>query len=71
VIEQIITLPNIIIEVVGNWIWVTGNTYPVKDSLKAVGLFFAPKNVAWYYRAEEFKTKGSNKNPGRDTQQIR
>src|SRR5882724_8116612 len=30
VIEQLINLPGIIIEVVGNWIWVTGNTYPVK-----------------------------------------
>lgn len=61
VIEQIIHLPNIIVEVVGNWIWVTGNTYPVKTRLKAAGLFFASKKVAWYYRSEEYKTKGSMK----------
>ena len=61
VIEQIINLPNIIIEVVGNWIWVTGNTYPVKTKLKKAGLFFASKKVAWYYRAEEFKTRTGNK----------
>lgn len=58
VIEAISGLPGIIIELVGNWIWVTGNTYPVKDKLKAAGLLFAPKKVAWYYRAEEFKTRG-------------
>jgi len=61
VIEQIINLPGIIIEVVGHWIWVTGSTYPLRAQLKAAGLFFAPKKVAWYYRAEEYKTKGGKK----------
>lgn len=61
VIEKIIGLPAIQIELVGNWIWVTGNTYPVKNKLKEAGLFFAPKKVAWYYRSEEFKTTGSKK----------
>jgi len=61
VIELLIGLPGIIIEVVGNWIWVTGNTRPVKTQLKAAGLFFASKKVAWYYRSEEYKTTGSKK----------
>lgn len=61
VIEQIIVLPDIIIELVGLWIWVTGNTYPVKKQLKAAGLFFAPKKSAWYYRSAEYKTRGGNK----------
>ena len=61
VIELLIGLPGIIIEVVGNWIWVTGNTKPVRQQLKAAGLFFASKKVAWYYRAEEYKTKGGKK----------
>jgi len=61
VIEQIINLPGIEIELVGMWIWVTGDTKPVKQNLKDAGLFFASKKVAWYYRAEEFKTKGGKK----------
>lgn len=61
VIEQIIHLSEIVIELVGNWIWVTGNTFPVRKQLKAAGLFFASKKVAWYYRAEEYKTKGGKK----------
>ncbi len=61
VIEQIINLAGITIEVVGNWIWVTGNTFPVRKELKTAGLFFASKKVAWYYRAEEYKTKGGKK----------
>ena len=61
VIEQLIGIVGIIIEVVGNWIWVTGNTYPVRKELKAAGLFYASKKVAWYYRSEEYKTTGSKK----------
>ncbi len=59
VIEKIIHLSGIVVELVGNWIWVTGNTRPVKDELKAAGLFFACKKCAWYYRSEEFKTRGN------------
>lgn len=61
VIEQIMPIPGILIELVGHWIWVTGNTKPVKQQLKDAGLFFASKKVAWYYRSEEFKTTGSKK----------
>jgi hypothetical protein len=61
VIEQIINLPNIVIEVMGNWIWVTGNTYPSRKELRAAGLYFASKKTAWYYRAEEFRTRTGNK----------
>ncbi len=61
VIEKLTPISGIVIELVGNWIWVTGNTYPARKRLKKAGLFFASKKVAWYYRAEEFKTKGSNK----------
>ena len=59
-IERVINIPGIIIEIVGVWIWVTGNTYPVRKELKAAGLFFAGTKKAWYYRAEEYKTRGTN-----------
>lgn len=62
VIEKIIHLPSITIEIVGLWIWVTGETYPVRAELKAAGLFFASKKQAWYYRSEMYKgNKGGKK----------
>lgn len=61
VIEKLAALMGITIEVVGDWIWVTGATYPVRKELKEIGFFYASKKVAWYYRAEEFKTTGSKK----------
>lgn len=59
-IEMIIRLEGIIIELVGYWIWVTGNTYPVKNELKQAGFLFAPKKVAWYFRTAEFKVGQSS-----------
>lgn len=60
-IEKIIHLSGIVIEVVGHWIWVTGNTKPVKEELKAANFFFASKKLAWYFRAEAYKVKGGKK----------
>lgn len=60
VIEALVPIPGIVIEIVGVWIWVTGNTYPVRTELKAAGLQFAGKKKAWYYRAEQYKTRGTN-----------
>lgn len=61
VVEQLMAFTGIVVDVVGNWIWVTGNTYPIRKQLKETGLFYASKKVAWYYRSEEFKTTGSRK----------
>lgn len=67
VIEKIIHLPCILIEIVGNWIWVTGETRAVKSELRQAGLFFASKKIAWYYRSEVFKTRSN----GAPLEQIR
>ena len=59
-IEQIIHLDGITIELVGYWIWVTGNTYPVRATLKEAGFFFGSKKVAWYFRTAEYKVSRSS-----------
>lgn len=60
-IDSIIGFVNITIELVGTWIWVTGNTYPYKDYLKENGFCYSHPKKAWYYRSEEFKAKFSSK----------
>ncbi|EHQ29777.1 heat shock protein DnaJ domain protein [Mucilaginibacter paludis DSM 18603] len=59
-IENIAHLLGVTIEIVGHWIWVTGNTYPVRDVLKKAGFFFASKKQAWYFRTAEYKTARSS-----------
>ena len=61
-IEKIIHMEGIIIELVGYWIWVTGNTFAVKTDLKNAGFLFASKKLAWYFRTGEYKVnKGGKK----------
>ena len=48
IISQIIGLDGIIIELIGNWIWLSGNTYPHRAQLKQTGFYFAPKKTMWY-----------------------
>jgi hypothetical protein len=67
-IEQIIHLDGITIELVGYWIWVTGNTYPVRATLKNAGFFFASKKTAWYFRTAEHRV---SQNSGKSLDEIR
>jgi hypothetical protein len=67
-IEQIIHIDGITIELVGYWIWVTGNTYPNRAMLKAAAFLFASKKQAWYFRTAEYKV---NKSSGKSLDEIR
>lgn len=60
-VEKIAALHGIIIELVGNWIWVSGETRAVKDTLKSAGFMWASKKEMWYFRTEEFKVKNRAK----------
>jgi len=61
-LEKIIHLEDITIELVGYWIWVTGETREHRETLKNAGYFFASKKLAWYFRTGEYKvSKGGKK----------
>lgn len=49
VISKILHYENIIIEVVGSWIWLSGDTKNIKDILKELNFKWASKKKMWYY----------------------
>lgn len=59
VIDKVINLAGVDIEIIGAWIWVSGNTYPIKDELKEAGFYWASKKKMWYWRREEDSCKSS------------
>lgn len=59
-VDAIISLENIIIEICGTWVWVTGDTRTVKDKLKELSFKWARKKCAWYFHTGTF-TKRSKK----------
>jgi len=49
IISQILHYENIIIEVIGSWIWLSGDTKPIKDKLKELKFKWASKKKQWYF----------------------
>ena len=49
IISQILHFDNITIELVGSWIWLSGDTKEIKDKLKELGFKWASKKKMWFY----------------------
>lgn len=49
ILEKIINLDEIEIEICGTWIWVSGNTFKHKETLKSVGFTWRSKKKMWSY----------------------
>ncbi|MEI5995638.1 molecular chaperone DnaJ [Candidatus Enterococcus mansonii] len=46
------------VEIIGSFIWVSGNTKPYKDQLKELGLRWSSKKLSWYKSPEGYKRYG-------------
>lgn len=55
IINELMKLENIDVEIVGSWLWVTGDTYSAKENLKALGFHYAKSKRAWYYHADDYR----------------
>jgi len=49
IISKILHFENITIEVVGSWIWVSGDTINIKETLKELGFKWAKQKKMWYF----------------------
>lgn len=57
IIQNLVTIPDIEIEIVGTWIWLSGNTYPVKDIIKSLGFRWSKGKSRWYWTNEPFEKR--------------
>lgn len=49
-IDELLDSPvDVFIEIIGSWIWVTGNTRAIKTTLKEKSFRFSPNKAAWYW----------------------
>ena len=56
-LNRIIRLQGIVIELIGSWIWITGNTFFVRDTLKAEGYKFSHPKGSWYWHKGDYIKK--------------
>ena len=63
ILHQLFSLKmdGVTIEIVGTFIWLTGNTKPYKNEIKALKFRYSPKKYAWYKAPSDYK-KRSRKN---------
>lgn len=47
--------PGLVLEIVGTWLWITGDTRANKDALKESGFRWSPRKAAWYFHAEPYR----------------
>ena len=55
ILEKLIHLDGIEIEICGTWVWVTGNTYANRETLKELRFKYSKNKNAWYYHEEGYQ----------------
>lgn len=48
---------NVDIEIIGTWVWVSGQTYQIRDELKELGFKWAGKKKAWFWHEGDYTKK--------------
>jgi hypothetical protein len=61
-INSVIHCTGVVIEVCGNWVWLSGDTRTHKDIIFAAGFKYSGAKKMWYYRPEEWKSANRKKN---------
>ena len=49
IILNTLNIEGIFVEINGAWLWVSGNTYPVKEKLKELGFRWSKNKKEWYW----------------------
>jgi curved DNA-binding protein CbpA len=57
IIDALMSIPDLIIEICGSWVWVRGKTYENRNALKYHGLRYSKGKKAWYYTRNFIRKK--------------
>lgn len=63
IIEQLLKIPNIVVEICGSWIWLSGETKPNKEQIKAINTGdsykrgWSKNKEMWYFSPAGYRRK--------------
>ena len=60
-IDKLKTLQGIKLEIIGSWLWVSGQTYSYKKALKDLKMKFSGNKKAWYYHEDSYRKHSKKK----------
>lgn len=58
IIDQLMKLNNIHIEIIGSFLWVTGETKPYREILKSLGMKWHSKKACWFLSPAGYRRHG-------------
>ena len=61
IIDRLIHMENVVIEIIGRFVWVSGNTKPYKDILKELNFRWHSQKTAWYLAPDDYKKRNKKK----------
>lgn len=53
IINALVRIPGLTVELCGCWLWISGDTRPAKEQLKAAGCRWSATKKMWYWRHQE------------------
>ena len=56
-INELMRMDNIIIEVIGCFVWVSGETKPYKEKLKELKFRWHSKKLCWYLKPDDYRRR--------------
>lgn len=54
-VDKVINLDGVTVEIIGSWIWLTGETRKHKEVIKAAGFKWANNKSAWYWHCGYYR----------------
>ena len=57
IINELIRFENVLIEIIGSFIWVSGDTKPYKDIIKSLNFKWSPNKTSWYLAPENYRSR--------------
>lgn len=61
IINSIIYMDGVEIDIIGSWLWLSGNTKVYKDQIKELNFKWASNKCAWYYHTGTYKKRSKKK----------
>ena len=57
IINELIRFENVLIEIIGSSIWVSGETKPYKEELKKLGFKWSPNKSSWFLAPDDYRRR--------------
>ena len=57
IIDKLIFFDGITIEIIGSWIWLTGNTYQYREQIKELNFKYSKNKKSWYFNGNDNNIK--------------